>query len=467
MTYYSIINELNISPGQLILINEDSIYKILNSIKNKNEDFKQIVKDLKNPDYKEAIIYIEQTHWLKKILLRQYESIESLDFEANYITDYSKLKKVKSYCENFIETNVIDCYTNLLNTNRLNIIFKLIENKNHFDSTIIEHLKLNISEELNNVIKGLTNNNFSFLSYLTFEDYYQSANLLELKIEDKLIKISTLCNNQYQQLDNNQKKYVESFFKAVKSYQSSYNFELKKTKPINNIRVAIPQKSSHENNDLKIALGLLFTFIIGVTIFFTMFSSSKNNKKEAVLVESKKEIKSKKLTNHIRFLYSLRIKNNSLSHDFQDFSYDYIVPNSNPYPKTFNALKNYKQDSLHLKTLVLNNSKKDLIIFKLVDGIDECIYISKDESTYIDLNKNDTIVAYSGKDFKVDKFSHFKRNTNISPLYKITDLSLTKPKSIEVNGSNNLIKFKAFTVEHLPSINNLYTVYYNKKYRRN
>jgi len=189
-----------------------------------------------------------------------------------------------------------------------------------------------------------------------------------------------------------------------------------------------------------------------------------------------------KSENHIRFLYQLKRKtekrvNDSLSKTVK------IRPFTNPYTKTFNETTPYAKNLKKQYTLVRNKSKQDLIIFKLIKGIDEAIYIPKNKRVYLDIKVGDSLVFYTGKEFAVTRFSHFKREVNISKMYVVTQNDLAKNSEIRINPfydkvygktsiitgdkSNGVIRLSDIKFTNLSfkkkDINVLYTRYYKEQ----
>ena len=162
-----------------------------------------------------------------------------------------------------------------------------------------------------------------------------------------------------------------------------------------------------------------------------------------------------------------------------------LHPFSNPYQKTFNELP-YTEDLTNNTFLKINNrSKKDLIVFRLTQGIDQSIYIPVGKRVSIKVIQNDSLLFYTGTDFVSSRFSHFKRDTDLSNLYKITDYDTSLSKEISIYPFENIvsivkssssnkvlvdtvrgetIKTNKIKLKQL-NIAKIYTNWYNKKYR--
>lgn len=193
-----------------------------------------------------------------------------------------------------------------------------------------------------------------------------------------------------------------------------------------------------------------------------------------------------KLENHIRFLYTLKRKTKRKTSS-EHITPSVIKPLSNPYPKTFYTLPSYYKSNDKGYTQIKNKSMQDLIVFRLLKGIDESLYIPKNKNAYIDLKVGDSLVFYTGKNFVDTQFSHFIDNTDISKMYTVEHLEKDIPKEIsilpfynKINIRKNNIGGKTITtIDTLRkeaintksvklntlNIDRLYTNYYNKKYK--
>ncbi|WP_397363525.1 hypothetical protein [Olleya sp. R77988] len=194
----------------------------------------------------------------------------------------------------------------------------------------------------------------------------------------------------------------------------------------------------------------------------------------------------KKAKDHTRFIYTL--KSNTKRKDENLGSVNSVELNAftNPYPKTFNLIRSLKTKlmrSFSSYRLVKNNSKKDLIVFRLTDGIDQSIFIPKDESVYLNLIENDSILFYTGNNFVVDRLSHFTDNKDLSKLYIIDNIvdnsqeinvlpykistykgrKLNSKKEETGTTKKDVIKTKNITLRGI-SIDKVYLNWYRKKY---
>ncbi len=182
-----------------------------------------------------------------------------------------------------------------------------------------------------------------------------------------------------------------------------------------------------------------------------------------------------KQDSHIRFLYSLKRKvSRGDNKDPNDVVR--ITPFTNPYPKSFNPIE-IETSSGKQKLTINNDTQKELIIFRLKDGVDQAIIIPKNDNAVLNFKEGDSIAFYAGNDFEVSKFSNFSKRQDISHLYKITSLNTSSridvmPFKVNTNETRNLrykrvesLKFYNTKMEELEAIEALYKDFYDKYYR--
>jgi len=121
---------------------------------------------------------------------------------------------------------------------------------------------------------------------------------------------------------------------------------------------------------------------------------------------------------------------------------------------------------------IVNNTGADLIVFKMVKGKDESLYIPKDNSIFIALKPLDSVLFYSGSNFITSKFSHFNNQMAISDIYKVSKIDNTTSSSINITSikptahyNNRTISTKNIEIsENIKlsklSVDNLYSAYY-------
>lgn len=179
---------------------------------------------------------------------------------------------------------------------------------------------------------------------------------------------------------------------------------------------------------------------------------------------------------HIRFFYNLKNKVTK-GDDNEAIEIIRVTPFTNPYPKTFNTIEEATDKGNNTRLEVVNSTQKELIIFKLQDGIDEAIIIPKAHNVALNFRQGDSIAFYVGNDFTSSRFSHFTREQDISNIYKINTLSSDSKievfpfkdnsgsaKNPKYHRTIESLKLHKLETKRLKSIESLYRDFYNAYY---
>ena len=225
-----------------------------------------------------------------------------------------------------------------------------------------------------------------------------------LRIGYRLFKSNSNDRNSYnfEQVDYKNSKYNEDILRALE--------EIKK------------QRQEEQNNKA----------IIDTTTTTSAEISTTETIKKSNKVTLPEGFARNKVSNHIRFLYTLKLKTDKENEHLRDNTSIEIEDFTNAYPRTFNLLQSSDNDENKNYSLVKNQTKKDLVVFKLTDGIDESIYIPKDKSRFLRIKNGDSLMFYYGDEFTITKFSSFKKEATITNLYEINNLNTFKSKEIRV-----------------------------------
>ncbi|QXP60064.1 hypothetical protein [Olleya sp. HaHaR_3_96] len=191
-----------------------------------------------------------------------------------------------------------------------------------------------------------------------------------------------------------------------------------------------------------------------------------------------------KAKDHTRFIYSLKLKTERYVSYEGGYNGTDLNAFTNPYPKTFNLLESGPSKNNTAFSLLKNNSNKDLIVFKLTNGIDESIFIPKDKNRYLNIKEGDSVLFYTGEYFLPTRFSHFTYTPGLSKLYVITNFKGTDTNEINIlpytvkiefnkNFSTNNTTLDTTIIDHIETnkihfnplnIDSIYTKWYRKKY---
>jgi len=288
--------------------------------------------------------------------------------------------------------------------------------------------------------------------------------ILIVRITTKVFNNDSNSNNSLNQYERNNLQNInfnnETFIETVRKIQ-----EDKKNKQNQTIEVRQTTTEYLANDD-----SVMETNINSYTITKRVTLPDYNSKRKA--------------KDHTRFIYSLKLKTDRYTpYSGRDTGTD-LNAFTNPYPKTFNIIKSASSNKNNAFSLIKNNSNKDLIVFRLTNGIDESIFIPKDENRYLNVKKGDSVLFYTGHYFSPGRFSHFKLKPELSQLYVINNLKNSDTNEINIlpytvkinynkNFSTNTTTIDTTLLDHIEtnkidfkplSINNIYTRWYKKKY---
>ncbi|WP_289044606.1 hypothetical protein [uncultured Olleya sp.] len=222
-------------------------------------------------------------------------------------------------------------------------------------------------------------------------------------------------------------------------------------------------------------------------------NSKNNNIEETVILKNNNTIKTitlpniygnrYKSKNHIRFIYSLKLKTKREDQEKNPKPTTPITAFTNAYPKTFNTIES-SENRVNNYSLLKNNTNKDLVVFRLTQGIDQTIYIPNEETRYINIKQGDSLLFYTGQYFSPGRFSHFKTQTELSKLYKVKTLETGTNTEINILPFSQEVKFNkdfktnkttidTFLRDHIKTnkleleslnIDYIYTKWYKNKY---
>ena len=285
--------------------------------------------------------------------------------------------------------------------------------------------------------------------------------ILIVRIGVKVFKSDSSPTNYYDQYDRisipNSNYQKENILEAIKEIQK--NREAEENRTITTIQNEVEETvlESTERNT----------------------NTENSTPKTVTLPDYNSKHKSK---DHVRFIYSLKLKTNRKTKTKSSIKATSLNAFTNPYPKTFNTLQSSDGNKTNTYSLVKNNSRKDLIVFRLTNGIDQSLIIPKSQSRYLNIKTGDSVLFYTGHKFVADRFSHFKQEAGISRLYKIETLENNSeinilPQTMKVSFNKDFktntttrdttltdhIKTKKIDLELL-SIDNIYSRWYRAKY---
>jgi hypothetical protein len=534
LKYISFIDQLGIDINELSQIDANGIIKLQKQLKakamlvdaNNLGDISILIDKLKDENIRKHHIFIERHNWLKQLISGNHENIKQNEVT---IDDFQikNSESFKYFISPFLEENLKVFLSDTLSKGKYVLLLKVLTHNYLF------------SEESNQLIINF------FKSRLNYAAVY----LRESRLKDKEFpvgfitsKIFINCLNEYPDCFNKDMQELNS--EVIDIYNSNrkntnhqeFRFAAKamvafsildtsnvflKDTLVSNADIA-KQYSYASRSHKKTGSGFggwsIFVIIMIVIRIIFWVGKSSNTSSDYDYIKSREfstgnsdffqkildsigglqdensvyeaegsviEASSYKykLTDHTKFIYTLKRKVDRKTSD--EILGTLINPFTNPYEKTFNELPHTLDHEDNTFLNIINRSKKDLIVFRLTPGIDQSIYIPKGERISIEASQNDSLLFYTGIDFTSTRFSHFKRESDLSNLYKITDYDTSVKKEISVypfkdiisvvesSSSNKVlrdslrretIKTNKVRLQQL-NIDKIYTDWYNRKYR--
>lgn len=517
---------------------------VLNNTDNLGE-LALLIDQLKDENIRKFHVFIEQHNWLKQIISGNYTNIpqSNIELNENSLNDFNELKH---FLTPYFREHLKPFLTETLNKGKYILLFNVVKNYKIY-SEEVEQIIINFfSAKLNFATVYIQNNRLELshapVGYITNRNFIKCLSQYPNSFTEEVNDLNSAIIDTY----NSKRKNTNDtdFIFAAKTMVAFGELEVSsymlKDILIGNAEIAKPyayKTSSKSKSGTTVGIWSIIVFILIVIRLASLGISSSTSydrhnsidnqqlfeavrkikqrqdyqKKTALplkenlateeipetLSNNKTIISNEKITlpdgdskhkakDHTRFIYSLKLKTNR-----EEIEIDNSIPTklnefTNPYPKTFNKIEAYAYGVANNTeySLVKNNSNKDLIVFKLQQGIDQSIYIPKDEKIYINLKPEDSLLFYTGNDFIVDKFSHFKIDAELSKLYVVKAIGPKLNNEINVlpyklsiyekSIINSDIKLKdtsKLDVIHSKNINlnginidKIYTNWYKKKY---
>lgn len=535
----------NIDSNKIIRLQKQlKANAVLNNTSNLGE-LSLLIEHFKEEDTRKNHLFVERHIWLKQIISGLYTEIpqQSIFIDDAYIAD---IENLKSFLSPYLKENIKPFLSETLNKGKYELLVNVVGNHFLFSEEVIQIIVNFFKSKLDYACvylnEGKVLEKHSPIAYIKNYNFIKSLNefpnSFSEEIQELCSEVVDLYNSKRRNISNEHFIFAAKTMVALGKLDVS-NLPLKDLLE-SNADIAkpyvsrTPKREKSSSGSGFSAWGVIVVIIIILKIASYSYRSSRSNsydfdnnkdfqeilqrsygeegktikeiieenqKDSAPIIEDVAETKIEstaeskyevfpdyserlKSENHIRFIYTLKRKTQRKT-STNGIVPASIKPFSNPYPKTFYTLPSFHTNKGHYRTQVNNKSNQDLIVFRLIDGIDESLYIPKNKKTFIDLKIGDSIVFYSGKDFIIAKFSHFKDNTDLSKMYAVGNLDNGVTKKIDIlpfydkiNSRKSSITGKKVTDTirkesirtknvklNTLSIDKLYTDFYNKNYR--
>ena len=534
MKYISFIDQLGIDINALSQIDANGIIKLQKQLKakamlddaNNLGDISNLIDKLKDKTVVQHHVFVEQHKWLKQLISGNHQNIKQGDISIDDSL-VSNLDDLKYFLAPFLKENLKVFLSDTLSKGKYVLLLKVLTHNYLFseenNQLIINFFKSRLNYAAVYIREGRLKDKESPIGFITNKVFINCLNAdpdcFNEDMQELNSEVIDIYNSNRRNTNNQEFRFAAKAMVAFSILETS-NVFLKETL-VSNADIA-KQYSYASRPSKKTGSGFggwsIFVIImIVVRIIFWVGKSSNSSSdydyirpgefstgnndvfqklldsiggiehgdgefelEETVIEESSYKYK---LTDHTKFIYTLKRKVERKTSD--EILGIPINPFSNPYEKTFNKLPHTGDHKDNMFLNINNKSKKDLIVFRLTSGIDQSIYIPKGERISIKANQNDSLLFYTGTDFASTRFSHFKRDTDLSNLYKITDYDTSVNKEISIypfediisvvnsSSSNKIlrdtvrdetIKANKVKLQQL-NIDKIYTDWYNKKYR--
>jgi len=544
LKYISFIDQLGIDINQLAHIDSNGIIKLQKQLKakamlgdaNNLGELSNLIENLKDDTTRQSHVFVEKHQWLKHLISGDYKYLKQNEINVDD-SQINNIENLKYFLAPFLKENLKVFLSESLNKGKYVLILKVLLHNNLFseenNQLVINFLKARLNyaavylrelrlKEKEYPVSFITNK--VFINCLN--EYPDCFNVEMQELNSEVIEI---YNTKRRNVDNQEFKFAAKAMVAFSILDTS-NVFLEETLT-SNAEIAkeytYPSRSSKKTGSGFGGWSIFVIIMIVLRIVFWIGKSSSSNTNsydfeylntddysngsnpmyndefirvidsiqrlqgdgdgdgleiEETVIESALSNRYK-LSNHIKFIYTLKLK--VARKRIDDNGTLVLNPFSNPYPKTFNEIPNALNTNDNTLININNKSKKDLIVFRLTQGIDQSIYIPSNQNLALEITNNDSLVFYVGKEFLSARFSHFKKETDLTAMYKIqnTDASMKKEITIypfkdkitRVNStSSDKIIIDTTRTENIDtknidlkrlSINRIYTDYYNKKYR--
>ena len=548
MKYISFIDQLGIDINELSQIDANGIIKLQKQLKakamlgdaNNLGDISNLIDKLNDETVIQHHVFIEKHSWLKQLISGDYQNIKQGDISIDDSL-ISNLDDLKYFLAPFLKENLKVFLSETLSKGKYVLLLKVLIHNYLFseenNQLIINFFKARLNYATVYLREGRLKQKEFPVAFITNKVFINCLNEYPDCFNDDMQELNSevidIYNSNRRNTDNQEFRFAAKSMVAFSILDTS-NVFLKETL-VSNADIAKqyshPSRSSKKTGSGFGGWSIFVIVMIVIRIIFWVGKSSSSSSNDydyfknseyssnpvyndeiQRMIDSIQRSSSTddtftidndliedtviedvyrppstddrlKLTDHTKFIYTLKRKVERKTSD--EISGMKLHPFSNPYQKTFNELP-YTEDLTNNTFLKINNrSKKDLIVFRLTQGIDQSIYIPVGKRVSIKVIQNDSLLFYTGTDFVSSRFSHFKRDTDLSNLYKITDYDTSLSKEISIYPFENIvsivkssssnkvlvdtvrgetIKTNKIKLKQL-NIDKIYTNWYNKKYR--
>ncbi|WP_047547943.1 hypothetical protein [Psychroserpens sp. Hel_I_66] len=543
MKYISFIDQLGIDIQELSKIDATGIIKLQKQLKakamlgdaNNLGEVSNLIEKLKDESIIQHHIFVEKHRWLKQLISGEHENIKQSEVKVDD-TSINNLEDLKYFLAPFLKENLKVFLSETLTKGKYVLLLKVLTHNYLFseenNQLIINFFKARLNYATVYLREGRLKQKEFPVGFITNKVFINCLNeypdCFNEDMQELNSEVIDIYNTNRRNTRNEEFRFSSKAMVAFSILDTS-NVFLKETL-VSNAEIA-KEYAYNSRSTKKTGSGfggwsIFVVVMIVIRIIFWVGKSNSSSDYDYIragdnsfgqsdefrkLIDSIQRSKSNngtfnidedltedafnersynaspstdkyKLENHVRFIYTLKrnVERKTKTSD----SPIALEPFTNPYQTTFNDLPYLEEENDNTYLKINNKSKKDMIVFRFTSGIDQSIYIPKDESIDIKVVNNDSLTFYTGTDFISTRFSHFKNDTDLSNMYKITNFDTSVEKQISIYPFENIIskvkssssnkmlvdtvraeviKTDKIKLQQL-SIDKIYTAWYNKKF---
>ena len=538
MKYISFIDQLGIDIDQLSHIDSNGIIKLRKQLKAKAmlEDASNLgevaslIEKLKDENTRQCHIFVEKHKWLKQLISGEHQSMQQNEVVVKE-SEITNLDNLKYFLSPFLKENLKVFLSETLSKGKYVLLLKVLTHNYLFseevNQIIINFFKARLNYATVYLQEGRLKDKEYPVAFITNKIFMNCLNeypdCFNEEIQELNSEVIDIYNAKRRNVNNQEFRFMSKAMVAFAVLDTS-NVFLKQMLESNADIAKEYTRPSRSNRKTGSGFSGWSIFVIVMIVLRVIFWISKSSSssddfeyirsgdftieysdemkkiadsidglkyqddnievEETVIESVDSQYDRYKLADHIKFIYTLKRK---VERKNDEEGYVKTLDAfSNPYPKTFNEIPYHTNTNDNTFLNINNRSKQDLIVFRLKQGIDQSIYIPKNEKLSIEVVDNDSLVFYIGQDFVSDRFSHFQNDTDLTNMYKVSSFDTSKKKEITIypfedkitkinSSSSNKILIDTLRKERVVaknilinsiSINDLYTRYYNRKYAR-
>jgi len=449
--YVSPVDVLGISLSEFISMDAKNTIRFEKLLKAKfaqghtegynSQQFSQILQQLKDPEAKQAIYFVEQHPELKKFITDGTHSfVKTFSIDSELLADTPNIDR---FLAPYFETYFYPFIKKELQRKRYDVVLRAMENKSLFTNDFLDRYYRLVIDRLLIIIETIkvtkAGKLYNKLPEITYKTYVQLLNTVPIGLirAEKINYINAMVD--YYNLSKNRYKEFSAIRRVFDNIGHLYfeDFEMKRfvkklSAQITNVEVSRDHKSSSSSDMGRILWGvmvisiLLFRFAgkIGNSGSSSSDVSSKPNVELQRILEEKlngdenissyfSRIKENRNGPKENFFNVLRIPDTLGLNEYRTV---YMTNLKNPYTNYFYNFPQYSKSTKPVD--FYNRQEVPVILFRLNQWReqDRAGYFGKNSHLKITVLEGDSLVFYKGKNFSKE---NIRRNKNLNDTSKV------------------------------------------------